>query len=305
MYKILIGLLTTVVLLAVALVLLNNQLSPGLQESAQPAHQSALDRLPDIPDLLADRDRKPDGPRDVKLMPLPAPPAAVEAPGTSVQAPISLDGLKHEETPGPAKAPTPEAAAAPEKAQQAGTPKAPEQTAPAPEAAAPARAEAQAPRETPREESPADDDFQDAPAKSAAAAAAPARAQSEPAAGKKPAQTGKTDEPAAKQASQGKVRPGIRIFSRASGATVRIACGRKLQYRTLLLKGPDRLMVDLTGDFPQLAAPAVPRNSMVSNIRLGRYPGRTRVVIDLRQAPGKHAVTLSSDRQSLDIRFEK
>ena len=73
----------------------------------------------------------------------------------------------------------------------------------------------------------------------------------------------------------------------------------------MLLTSPDRLVVDITGEHRDLRAPGIPANDMVSNVRLGHYPNRTRIVVDLKEAPRKHRLILSEDRERLDIRIDQ
>ncbi|MDO5537598.1 MAG: AMIN domain-containing protein, partial [Desulfovibrionaceae bacterium] len=130
-------------------------------------------------------------------------------------------------------------------------------------------------------------------------------AEDKPAA-EKPAAKPAPEKPApkARPAEQDKSR--ITVFARETGATVRIALGRTVTgYKPMLLDNPDRLVVDITGEYPDLRAPGVPSNPLVTNVRLGKYDNRTRVVIDLKKAPGKHRIILSEDRQRIDVRVDR
>ena len=100
-------------------------------------------------------------------------------------------------------------------------------------------------------------------------------------------------------------QPKITILNRNGGATVRITMGRQIAYKQLLLSNPDRLVIDITGEYKDLRAPGVPSNSFVSNIRLGHYDNRTRIVFDLKEAPAKHRFILSKDKNRLDVRLDK
>ena len=100
-------------------------------------------------------------------------------------------------------------------------------------------------------------------------------------------------------------QPKITILNRDGGATVRISMGRQIAYKQLLLSNPDRLVIDITGEYKDLRAPGIPSNSFVSNIRLGHYDNRTRIVFDLKEAPAKHRFILSKDKSRLDVRLDK
>ncbi len=75
------------------------------------------------------------------------------------------------------------------------------------------------------------------------------------------------------------------------GQTVIVAviASEPFEYTTMLLPGPDRLVVDLIGCW-KLAAPSVPHNFVVSAVRVGFNNGKTRIVLDLKQKPVEHEV---------------
>ncbi len=100
-------------------------------------------------------------------------------------------------------------------------------------------------------------------------------------------------------------QPKMVVFVREKGATVRLSLNRDISYKTMLLSNPDRLVVDITGENRDLKAPGIPANDMVSNVRLGHYPNRTRIVVDLKEAPKRHRLILSEDRDRLDIRVDR
>ena len=94
------------------------------------------------------------------------------------------------------------------------------------------------------------------------------------------------------------------IFSRETGATVRLVGNRPLVYKPMQLTGPHRVVVDLDGTW-QIKAPGVPKNPLVTNVRIGKMGDRTRVVIDLTAKPQKTRYTLSKDKRTLDIRVDQ
>ncbi len=107
------------------------------------------------------------------------------------------------------------------------------------------------------------------------------------------------------QAKPASGKSGIVVFSRETGATVRITLPRNVGYNKMLLTNPDRLVVDLTGEFKDLQSPAVPDNPLVSRVRLGMEKNRTRIVLDLKAAPRSHKIVESRDRKRIDIRVDK
>jgi hypothetical protein len=68
-----------------------------------------------------------------------------------------------------------------------------------------------------------------------------------------------------------------------------------IQYKYIVLPNPDRLALDLTGAW-SVTAPSVPSNRVIEKVRVGRYGENTRIVLDLKAAPTKHEVVKSGDR---------
>lgn len=93
------------------------------------------------------------------------------------------------------------------------------------------------------------------------------------------------------------------VFARETGATVRIEGSSPIEYKYLPLENPPRIAVDLMGEWI-VKAPGVPKNPAVTNVRLGKLDGRTRVVIDL-TGPGRIRHILSKDRKRLDVRIDR
>ena len=93
------------------------------------------------------------------------------------------------------------------------------------------------------------------------------------------------------------------VYAREDGATVRIVGNANISYKPMVLTGPDRVVVDLDGDW-DIKAPGIPKNDLVTNVRIGKLNGKTRVVIDLNSS-AKTRYTLSKDRRMLDVRVDK
>lgn len=128
----------------------------------------------------------------------------------------------------------------------------------------------------------------------------PPVAETEPAASEK-----KEEKKAEKPAPAAKARTVTRfvVFARETGATVRIEGSSPIEYKYLPLDNPPRVAVDLIGEWT-VKAPGVPKNPAVTNVRLGKLDGRTRVVIDL-TGPGRIRHILSKDRKRLDVRIDR
>lgn len=111
-------------------------------------------------------------------------------------------------------------------------------------------------------------------------------------------------EKAAKAAPQKQDITRFVVFARDKGATIRLVGTAPLNYKNMTLNNPERLVLDLEGKW-QIKAPGVPKNPLVTNIRLGKMDDKTRVVIDLSGKPAHVRYVLSKDRLSLDIRVDQ
>ena len=132
------------------------------------------------------------------------------------------------------------------------------------------------------------------PAKTEATKAAPVKAEAKPQA--------KTEAP--KAAVKGpKTIKKIAVFTLDDAVAVRLDGSEEISYSSMQLKGPDRLVVDLEGDWA-IRAPGVPNNKFVSNVRIGKQGDKTRIVIDLRQTPGSVRFVKRGAGEGLDVRIK-
>ena len=93
------------------------------------------------------------------------------------------------------------------------------------------------------------------------------------------------------------------VFARDTGATLRLVGNGPISYINTSLQNPERLVIDLNGQW-QIKAPGVPKNPLVTNVRIGKSGGKTRVVIDLAGKPARTRHVLSKDHRMLDIRVD-
>ncbi len=119
----------------------------------------------------------------------------------------------------------------------------------------------------------------------------------------KPATKDEKQPSSAKQesAEQAKVINKISIMSVGDGVTVRIDSSQMPAYKSMQLKNPPRIVLDLTGNW-KVKAPGVPKNEFVSNVRLGHQKDGTRIVIDLQKAPASVRF-LKYEDSGLDVRI--
>lgn len=325
--KTILGLIAAVIVLGAALVLFNNAQKPE-------AVQNPKTELPALPDLAAERAAK-----SANLKEVPALPEAVEN-TASVRAPIVAPNTAPKTAPDNvqgtgevAKAPVLAAAntAAADKPAARTESTAREQAseshavargavAPRPEAKSEAAKSAATVAEAKTET-----------AKSAQAETTPEAAKSlqaetkvqaktetarqvRPAKAEPPQDKTSADREAAEKATaeksasreeQKQAKPRMVVLVRDKGATVRLNLGQTISYRQMLLEKPDRVVVDVTGSYKDLKAPGIPDNPLVTNVRLGHYDNRTRIVVDLSAKPSSCRVILSEDRDRLDIRVDR
>lgn len=94
------------------------------------------------------------------------------------------------------------------------------------------------------------------------------------------------------------------IYAREKGATVRIGGTSKLDYTSMTLTDPDRVVIDLPGDWKFPTHPGVPKNDLVSAVRVGQQGDKTRVVIDLKGAAKVKLVPFKAG-DGVDVRVDK
>jgi len=350
--KVIACLLLAVALLGMALVMLNQQLTPPAPSIQGP--QSATSKLPDLPDIEGGRQSPPpvqEG--QTARQGLPPLPDSLGVPGAEHRAPVTSATLAEARSQQPEPAGQPDQPAvqadpgsAPVSVQpDAEKPSQAEADADEARRLAQARAEAEARKqEAKRQEqarAEAEARKQEAKRQEQARAEAEARkqeakrqeqARAEAEARKQEAkrqeqaraeaearkQEAKRQEQARaeaearkqeakrqEQASPAKIRTGkVIVFARDKGATVRLSSAEPIAYKHMVLKEPDRVVVDLQGSW-SVSAAGVPRNVLVTNIRFGSFPGRTRVVIDMKDTPRQTRFSQSKDRRQLDVRVDQ
>jgi len=333
--KVIACLLLAVALLGMALVMLNQQLTPPAPSIQGP--QSATSKLPDLPDIEGGRQSPPpvqEG--QAARQGLPPLPDSLGVPGAEHRAPVTSATLAE------ARSQQPEPAGQPDQpAVQADPGSAPVSVQPDAEKPSQAEADADEARRLAQVRAEAEARKQEAKRQEQARAEAEARkqeakrqeqARAEAEAKKQEAkrqeqaraeaearkQEAKRQEQAKaeaearkqeakrqEQASPAKIRTGkVIVFARDKGATVRLSSAEPIAYKHMVLKEPDRVVVDLQGSW-SVSAAGVPRNVLVTNIRFGSFPGRTRVVIDMKDTPRQTRLSQSKDRRQLDVRVDQ
>lgn len=130
-----------------------------------------------------------------------------------------------------------------------------------------------------------------------------------------PANAGKQSE---KQADAGSITSGQSSGRAASGASstplsgthtlknigvhfsgqnmmLRLESDSVFPIKHFVLTKPDRLVIDLPGNWKNMRVPTVPQNNIIKAVRLGSQPGGPRLVLDLAKAPSHQEVVKVSD----------
>lgn len=335
MNKIIMGLIVAVCVLGMALIMLNEKLgrkpdpapvateAPSGSTSEEPGSAGLPSGRPATEDMMTSLPAPSPSPAP-SLTPPPAPVAPVaEAPaapafsfgGETDTAPATLPPLPQTTPPAPepVQAPAPEVEAPLPSASPVPVPPLPEERkdVPVPSLASNVVAahEREAAADTPRE-APEKPKAAPAPgkkeekARDSKADVETAKAESTREESRKKETPRKEAAPAkAKASSAEKSVERFVVYAREDGATVRIVGNANISYKPMVLTGPDRVVVDLDGDW-DIKAPGIPKNDLVTNVRIGKLNGKTRVVIDLNSS-AKTRYTLSKDRRMLDVRVDK
>ena len=311
--KVIACLIAVVAALIVALVLLNRQLTPPTAPApAVSSSQPSSAKLPDLPDIGGSREPAAAAPEVTGTgKTLPPLPDSLEIGDPGIhRAPISNTTVTDGEG---APAPSPTTDQASEPASSGTVPPAGTQTdstsepqqASAGSESAPAQASAEpepAPAQASAEPEPAAKHEQPAQKAQKQPREKPARERAQAAKAEKPAEKAAagTNESAQDTRRTGRVT----VLTRNGGATVRLSASDEITYKHMILTQPDRFVIDLTGRW-DVSTDAIPSNPLVTNIRLGRFKNRTRVVIDMTSRPRNARVNLSKNRCRLDVRVDR
>lgn len=111
--------------------------------------------------------------------------------------------------------------------------------------------------------------------------------QVQPRAEAKPAPRAESKPEASKpEASKGSfVMKSLTLQVVGSEVILKMQADKRFEYRYFLLTGPNRLVVDLAGDWRGLLNPRVPANQLVKSTRYARFGDGYRFVLDLNEAP--------------------
>ncbi|MDE5831375.1 MAG: AMIN domain-containing protein [Desulfovibrio sp.] len=276
MNKVILGLILAVCLLGMALVMLNERL--GRKSETPPPQAARETTMPSLADVNA----PPENTESARVIEeerrLAENIAAQARDYESEEAREALAPPREDINPAPATPPRlPEARPAPQPKPAVAKPEPRPEAKPGP---------GQEPK--PVAEKPA-------PEKPKPSAEKPAPEKPKPAAEKPKAESPKQEAP--------KTITKFVVFSRDKGATIRITGSAALKPKTMLLENPTRLVIDLNGDWKFTDNPGIPKNDLVSAIRVGKTGNR--VVLDLKEKPRVWRLIPSKNSDSFDIRVDK
>ena len=93
----------------------------------------------------------------------------------------------------------------------------------------------------------------------------------------------------------------IVVYATQEGATLRLGGDKPFVCKDMLLRDPDRLVLDFEGHW-NVTIPGIPQNKLIKAIRVGRQTDSTRMVVDLHRAPASYRLITTSP-QGLDVRL--
>lgn len=120
-----------------------------------------------------------------------------------------------------------------------------------------------------------------------------------------PAAKPKPEETAPPKATGAKTINRFVVYARDKGATVRIGGNAKLDYSSMTLEDPNRVVVDLGGSWKFPPNPGIPKNELVSAVRVGQSGDKARIVIDLKAKPRKVVLVPFKNGDGVDVRVDK
>ena len=88
-----------------------------------------------------------------------------------------------------------------------------------------------------------------------------------------------------------------------SEVILKMQADKRFEYHYFLLTGPNRLVVDLAGDWQGLKNPRVPANQLVKSTRYAKFGNGYRFVLDLNEAP--RAQSDSRSGNTVEIRLSR
>lgn len=95
---------------------------------------------------------------------------------------------------------------------------------------------------------------------------------------------------------------GISLKADGSDMILTLTADKRFNYKSFTLAGPDRLVIDLIGEWKGVKVPGMPSNRLISKVREGKFEGAHRIVMDLK-APLAGYETKRVDDNTVTVRL--
>ncbi len=94
----------------------------------------------------------------------------------------------------------------------------------------------------------------------------------------------------------------ISLKAEGSDMILTISGDKRFNYKSFTLTGPDRLVIDLAGEWSGFKIPGMPSNRLISGVRGGKFENSHRIVMDLK-APLAGYETKRVDDKTITVRM--
>ncbi len=98
------------------------------------------------------------------------------------------------------------------------------------------------------------------------------------------------------------VMTAMSLKANGSEMILTLTADKRFAYKSFTLVGPDRLVVDLTGEWEGVKVPGMPSNRLITKVRAGKFEGSHRIVLDLK-APLAGYETKRVDDHTVTVRL--
>ncbi len=92
------------------------------------------------------------------------------------------------------------------------------------------------------------------------------------------------------------------LKAEGSDMILTLTADKRFSYKSFILTGPDRLVIDLAGAWQGVKVPGMPSNRLINKVREGKFENSHRIVLDLK-APLAGYETKRVDDQTVTVRM--
>lgn len=87
----------------------------------------------------------------------------------------------------------------------------------------------------------------------------------------------------------------ISLKAEGSDMVLTLSADKRFSYKTFVLVGPDRLVIDLAGEWSGVKIPGMPSNRLITKVRAGKFENSHRIVMDLKSPLGGYEAKREGD----------